>query len=205
MKGTGLVLLGVLFFSIAWAGTSHADIYVRRGPDGTMHFSNCPMGTEWKIYAREKQPKRYPSFQSQYRRLSSSKARAQYESLINAIAAGHGMNPTVIRSIIEVESGFDPMAHSSKGAMGLMQLMPETAQYLGVTDPWDPTENITGGTKYISWLLRKYNGDLTKALAAYNAGPNAVDSYGGIPPYQETTDYVRNVLARIYGGGNGRE
>jgi soluble lytic murein transglycosylase-like protein len=115
------------------------------------------------------------------------------------------MNPSVIKSIIAVESGFDPMARSSKGAMGLMQLMPETAQELGVSDPWDPTENITGGTKYISWLLRKYNGDLTKALAAYNAGPNAVDTYGGIPPYQETTDYVRNVLARIYGGGNARE
>jgi len=204
MKGTGLALLGVLFFSFVWASASHADIYVRRGPDGTMHFSNCPMGADWKLYSREK-PRQFPSFQSQYRRISSSKTRSQYESLINAIATGHGMNPTVIKSIIEVESGFDPMAHSSKGAMGLMQLMPETAQELGVTDPWDPTENITGGTKYISWLLRKYNGDLTKALAAYNAGPNAVDSYGGIPPYQETTDYVRNVLARIYGGGNDRE
>jgi len=79
--------------------------------------------------------------------------------------------------------------------------MPQTAQDLGVSDPWDPTENITAGTKYISWLLRKYNGNLTLALAAYNAGPAAVDSYGGIPPYQETTDYVRNVLVRIYGGG----
>jgi soluble lytic murein transglycosylase-like protein len=115
------------------------------------------------------------------------------------------MNPTIIKSIIEVESGYDPMARSSKGAMGLMQLMPQTAQDLGVADPWDPTENITGGTKYISWLLRKYNGDLTKALAAYNAGPNAVDTYDGIPPYQETTDYVRNVLARIYAGGYARE
>lgn len=205
MKGTGTFLLCfVVVFSVFWAEPSHADIYVRRGPDGTMHFSNCPMGTDWKLYAREK-PRTFPSFQSQYRRLSSSRLKTQYETLIKAIAADHGMNPTIIRSIIAVESGFDPMAKSSKGAMGLMQLMPETAQELGVSDPWDPTENITGGTKYISWLLRKYNGDLTKALAAYNAGPQAVDSYGGIPPYQETTDYVRNVLARIYGEGNDRE
>ena len=111
------------------------------------------------------------------------------------------MSPTIIKSVIEVESGYDPMARSSKGAMGLMQLMPETAQVLGVTDPWNPTENITAGTKYLSWLLRKYNGNLMLALAAYNAGPNAVDSYRGIPPYQETTDYVRNVLVRIHGGG----
>jgi soluble lytic murein transglycosylase-like protein len=203
MKGTGITLVCVLVSAVLWAGPSYADIYVRRGPDGTMHFSNCPMGTEWKLYAREK-TRQYPSFQNQYRR-SYSKSRTQYESLINAIATGHGMNPSVIRSIIEVESGFDPQAKSSKGAMGLMQLMPETAQELGVSDPWDPTENITGGTKYISWLLRKYNGDLSKALAAYNAGPNAVDSYGGIPPYQETSDYVKSVMARIYGGGNERE
>jgi soluble lytic murein transglycosylase-like protein len=182
--------------TLVWACPSHADIYVRKGPDGTMHFSNCPMGTDWKLYARESRP-RYSYAQYSNRKYSSS----QYDTLISAIAQNQGMNPTVIKSIIAVESGYNPNARSSKGAMGLMQLMPQTAQDLGVTDPWDPTENITAGTKYISWLLRKYNGNLSLALAAYNAGPSAVDTHGGIPPYQETTEYVRNVLARMNGGG----
>jgi len=170
---------------------------MRRGPDGTLHFSNCPMGTEWKLYAKEsKRQYQYASYTTQ-----KKYSRTQYDNLITSVARNQGMNPSVIKSIIEVESGYNPYARSSKGAMGLMQLMPQTAQDLGVTDPWDPMENITGGTKYISWLIRKYNGNLMLALAAYNAGPSAVDSYGGIPPYQETADYVRNVLARIYGGG----
>jgi len=187
----------VLILVLVSAQPSHADIYMKRGPYGTMHFSNCPMGTDWTLYAKEtKRQKKYTPYTTQ-RKFS----RAQFDSLIAAIARNQGMNPSVIKGIIEVESGYNPYARSSKGAMGLMQLMPQTAQDLGVSDPWDPTENITAGTKYISWLLRKYNGNLSLALAAYNAGPAAVDSFGGIPPYQETTEYVKNVLARIYGGG----
>jgi soluble lytic murein transglycosylase-like protein len=192
----------VLVTVCIWASPGHADIFMRRGPDGTMHFSNCPMGTDWKLYAKEKARKysRYASYpQPQYAARKIS--RSQYDNLISLIARGQGVSPTLIKSVIEVESGYDANARSSKGAMGLMQLMPGTAQDLGVSDPWNPTENITAGTKYLSWLIKKYNGNLMKALAAYNAGPNAVDYYGGIPPYQETTDYVRSVLARLYGGG----
>lgn len=87
--------------------------------------------------------------------------------------------------------------------MGLMQLMPETAALMGIQDPWDPQENITAGTRYFSYLMKRYGGDIAKALAAYNAGPGAVDSYNGIPPYQETHEYVKNVLA-IFNGGNNR-
>ena len=192
-----LISMCAMLCALIWVQPAHADIYMRRGPDGTMHFSNCPMGTDWKLYAREtKRQYQYASYTTP-KKLS----RSQFDSLIAAIARNQGLNPSIIKSIIEVESGYNPHAKSSKGAMGLMQLMPQTAQDLGVSDPWDPTENITAGTRYISWLLKKYNGNLTLALAAYNAGPAVVDSYGGIPPYQETTDYVRNVLARIYGGG----
>jgi soluble lytic murein transglycosylase-like protein len=180
-------------------GSLHADIYMRRGPDGTLHFSNCPTGEDWKLYARENRRQyRYASY-AKPRRKSSP---AQYEGLISTVAKSYGLNPVIVKSVIEVESGYDPLARSSKGAMGLMQIMPQTANDLGVANPWDPTENVTAGTRYLSWLLRKYSGNLALALAAYNAGPSAVDSYGGIPPYQETTEYVKNVLARIYGGGN---
>jgi soluble lytic murein transglycosylase len=203
MKRIGAAFLCALVLICMTAPPSYADIYVRRGPDGTLHFSNCPMGTQWKLYARENKQRSYPQYH--YRRNASTRSPVQYDTLINSIASNQGMNPTVIKSIIAVESGYDPQARSSKGAMGLMQLMPETAQDLGVADPWDPMENITAGTKFFSYLLRKYNGNLVKALAAYNAGPAVVDAYNGIPPYQETEDYVRNVLARIYGGGYARE
>lgn len=199
MNWKRLGILCAVLMTAFWASPGYADIYMRRGEDGTLHFSNCPIGgADWKLYARESR-RQYQYGYPQYttRRYS----RTQYDNIINIVARGQGVNPTVVKSVIEVESGYNPNARSSKGAMGLMQLMPGTAQDLGVSDPWDPTENITAGTKYLSWLIRKYNGNLTLALAAYNAGPNAVDSYGGIPPYQETTDYVRNVLARIYGGG----
>jgi soluble lytic murein transglycosylase-like protein len=204
MNTRTLVLLCAVASIFMWASPGHADIFMRRGSDGTMHFSNCPMGADWKLYAKEKAKKnqypQYPQYaQSHYAAKKYSKS--QYDNIIGTIARGQGVSPTLIKSVIEVESGYDHMARSSKGAMGLMQLMPGTAQDLGVSDPWNPTENITAGTKYLSWLIRKYDGNLMKALAAYNAGPNAVDTYGGIPPYQETTNYVRSVLARLNGGG----
>lgn len=176
-----------------------ADIYVRRGDDGTLHFSNCPIGSDWKLYARESaRPYRYASYPAQRTRKYSP---AQYDGIISAVARSYGLSPSLIKSVIEVESGYNPYAVSPKGAMGLMQIMPQTAQDLGLSDPWDPAQNIDAGTRYLSWLLRKYNGNLMLALAAYNAGPSAVDTYGGIPPYQETTEYVKSVLGRLYGGG----
>ena len=112
-------------------------------------------------------------------------------------AKKHHVDPRLVEAMIEVESAWDPRAISSKGAQGLMQLMPATAERYGVHNALDPSDNITGGIKYLRFLLDKFEGDVTLVLAGYNAGENAVASYGGVPPYRETIDYVDRVK-RIY-------
>ncbi len=117
-----------------------------------------------------------------------------YDKLIAQHAEARGLRPDLVRAVVQVESGYNPRAVSSKGALGLMQLMPSTAVELGVHSPFDPEENIRGGTLYLRQLLDRFGGNEELALAAYNAGPTAVDRYGNrIPPYAETRDYVRKV------------
>ncbi|MBV8245870.1 MAG: lytic transglycosylase domain-containing protein [Candidatus Eremiobacteraeota bacterium] len=120
---------------------------------------------------------------------------AQIESLVGANAAAWQVDPALVKAIIANESGFDPNATSSTGAQGLMQLEPGTATDLGIDNAYDPVQNIWGGTRYIRGLLDRFHGDMQKAVAAYNAGPAAVEQYGGVPPYAETQNYVNNVLA----------
>jgi soluble lytic murein transglycosylase-like protein len=119
----------------------------------------------------------------------------RYGSIISDVARRYEVDPQLVSAIINQESAFQPDAISKSGAMGLMQLMPDTAKSLGVTDPFNPAQNIEGGTTLLRGLLDKYHGQLDFALAAYNAGPAAVDKYGGVPPFPETQAYVRNIMA----------
>ena len=117
------------------------------------------------------------------------------DAIVNRPPAEHGVSPALVHAGIDQESGGDPAAISSAGAMGLMQLMPGTAQAYGIADPFDPEENVAGGTALLADLLRQYHGNVRLALAAYNAGSGAVARYRGIPPYAETQAYVRDVTS----------
>jgi soluble lytic murein transglycosylase-like protein len=132
--------------------------------------------------------------QSRGRRVLGPQQPSAFDQLIAEVAERHDVDPTLVKAMIKIESNFDPSAVSHAGAKGLMQLMDGTAEMLGVTDSFDPIQNVEGGVKFIKFLLGRYQNDETLALAAYNAGPGAVDRYQGIPPYEETQKYVTRVL-----------
>lgn len=125
----------------------------------------------------------------------------QYDSLIETYAGKYGVDPSLVRAVIQTESGGNPRAVSSAGALGLMQLMPGNVKESGITDPFDPEQNIAAGTQQLSGLMKQYNGDLDLALAGYNAGPGNVRKYGGVPPFRETQDYIKKVRAAMQHGG----
>jgi soluble lytic murein transglycosylase-like protein len=128
---------------------------------------------------------------------TTQSATGDFASLINQASQKYGVDPSLVQAVIKAESNFNPNAVSSAGALGLMQLMPATASGLGVTNALDPAQNIEGGVHFLSQLLSHYNGNVRLAVAAYNAGPGAVDRYNGLPPYQETQTYVTRVLGYL--------
>jgi soluble lytic murein transglycosylase-like protein len=130
---------------------------------------------------------------------AASLERGELRRLIHEVSTEHGVDPKLIDALVQVESDYDPKAVSRRGAMGLMQLMPETAKRLNVDDPFDPADNVRGGVKELSRLVNRYSGNLQLALAAYNAGEGAVSKYRGVPPYAETRSYVSKILS-LYTG-----
>lgn len=194
-----------LFFILAAAVAvrpAAADIYRHLDEKGVIHFTNVPDGPHFQLYIKENLPTPAPKT-NKVRGRGSSPSRAALYSLpqlnghIETVSQLYGLDPHLIRAVIHAESNFDPFAVSPKGAQGLMQLMPQTARELQVSDVFDPRENIDGGARYLRYLLDIYHQDISLALAAYNAGPEKVNTHRGIPPFPETQNYVQKVL-QIY-------
>jgi soluble lytic murein transglycosylase-like protein len=171
--------------------TASADIYQYVDADGVVHFTTTKGSSNAKLYMKSiERGQGRPAFAPQDR----DPARyTRYDEHIRQAAALYQIPEQLVRAVIKVESDYDPRAISSAGARGLMQLMPETAERLGVRDIHDPRENIFGGVRYLRVLANMFNGDLDLTVAAYNAGENAVIKHGGVPPFDQTRDYVVRV------------
>lgn len=196
--GITLLSLATAACALAFSGRAAADIYSFKDEKGVVHFTNMPDDKRYKLVRREAgsaptttqvsfgQPVYMPS-------LADIK---RYSAIVDAAARTHGVDAALVHAVISAESGYNQSAVSRTGARGLMQLMPATAERYGVQNIMDPTENIVAGVKYLRDLLAMFQGNMELAVAAYNAGENAVIRYGNkVPPYTETMGYVPKVLA----------
>ena len=184
-------LVAVAALGLLTPSMAHAQIYSWRDASGRLVLSDKPKDPSAKVYAVSN-----ASAVSGFRvtKAAASQRAALYDELIVHEAETNSLSPDFVRAVIQAESGFNPWAHSTKGAMGLMQLMPQTAAEYRVLNAYDPAENIRAGAAYLRNLLDRYDNDPKLALAAYNAGPSAVDKYGrAVPPYKETRAYVARI------------
>jgi soluble lytic murein transglycosylase-like protein len=189
--------VSVASFSVAIPAS--AQIYTRKNANGVVEATNVPDAHDYRLTY----PGKGTLIHSQAYRLRPS-YNGEFNHHIDAAAKLHGVEVALVRAVIQVESDFDHLAVSSKGARGLMQLMPQTARDLGVSNAFDPRQNVFGGVRYLRQMLDQFRGDVALALAAFNAGPNAVVRYGGIPPYRETRMYVAKIESLLGRGGSPR-
>ncbi|WP_246014609.1 lytic transglycosylase domain-containing protein [Geomonas oryzae] len=178
---------------LAISAPVRADIYKYEAPDGTVHFTDAPTDKRFKIFMRD--IKKDKKLRTAFKLPGYARNPAEFEPIINSCSREYGVDSSLIKAVIHAESGYNPTAVSSKGAQGLMQLMPKTAQGLKVADSFNPQDNIRGGVRYLRFLLDTFKGNESLAVAAYNCGLNNVAKYGGIPPYPETQTYVAKVLS----------
>lgn len=180
-----------IFLSIASVGVA-ADIYKYEDSNGDIHFTDDPPDRRFKIFMRDIQKDKRLRTNFGFGRVARNPA--EFDTIINSCSSEFGVDKSLVKAVIHAESGYNPNAVSSKGAAGLMQLMPGTAQDLKVADSFNPSDNIRGGVRYLRFLLDTFKGDVSLALAAYNAGLKNVAKHGGIPPFNETRNYVSKVL-----------
>lgn len=183
---------------------ARADIYQYTDENGVLHFTNVNGGGKnHKRVSKESSSRQSasPAAAAPARSAGPTTASnsADYTEIINEACERHGVDASLVRAVVKVESDFNPYAVSRKGAMGLMQLMPQTALDWNVRNSFDPTENIDGGVKYLKYLIDRYEGNLSLALAAYNSGETSVKKWGTIPPFKETQQYVKRILNIYYG------
>ena len=183
-----IIITLVLFHLLVVIYPVQADIFRYIDENGVMHFTNTPTSSvqNYRLFLKEKP--------LALRRSSTE----QYDHLISDASERYGVSFPLLKAIIKAESDFDPLAVSKKGATGLMQIMPHNFEPLGIKDPFDPWQNINAGARYFKQMFDRFHGKLSLSLAAYNAGPTAVDRYKTIPPYEETEEYVRRVLKYYY-------
>jgi soluble lytic murein transglycosylase len=177
------VCLCMSLFSI-WCKPTVADIYMYIDSEGVLHFTNTPTSSDYKLYIKE--------------RPRTAAVSDKYDHIISEASSLFGLSSSLIKALIKVESNFDSRAISKSGALGLMQIMPNNLEAFKIEDPFNPRENILGGSRYFKALLERFEGKLPLALAAYNAGPAIVDQYKTIPPIKETEDYVKRVMKYYY-------
>lgn len=206
MKRTLTILLALVPFVCMPVLPAGADIFQYTDENGVLHFTNVNGGGKNQKRVRSEcsretavAPKAPPAAPAPAPSMNIPSA---YLDIINSACDRHGIDPSLVHAIVKVESDFNPYALSRKGAMGLMQLMPQTAVNMNIKNSFNPSENIDGGVKYLRYLIDRYEGNLSLALAAYNSGETAVKRWGTIPPFKETQNYVKRIL-KIYNGGNG--